>query len=198
MQDLPFSQAAQNNQAPILEELRRWLGDARRVLEIGAGTGQHATAFAKALPHLRWQPSDHPDALAMLAPRCAAAGLENLEAPIALDISLRPWDLSWPDALYTANTLHIVAEPLVEMLFSACAEQATAGSLLIVYGPFNYQGQFTSDSNASFELWLKERDPRSGIRDFEWVDGLACKAGFSLLEDVPMPANNRLLCWRKH
>ena len=195
MESLPFSQAAENNREPILQQLRRFLRDAESVMEIGAGTGQHATYFASQLPHLVWRPTEQPDALATLGPRCQAAGLANVAAPVALDMAVRPWPGPWPDAIYTANTLHIVSEALVAEFFGACGEQASAGSLLLVYGPFNYNGQYTAASNERFDGWLKERDVRSGIRDFEWVDGLANAAGYGLLEDVAMPANNRLLCW---
>ncbi|MFK8042660.1 DUF938 domain-containing protein [Congregibacter sp.] len=196
MSDLPFSQAAENNREPILHELQRLLGDAQSVLEIGSGTGQHASAFAAAMPHLRWQPSEHPQSLATLRPRCERVSLDNLLPPVTVDICETPWPEPWPDAIYTANTLHIVSEPLVEAFFVACNAQGTAGSLLLVYGPFNYGGEFTSESNASFDLWLKDRDPNSGIRDFEWVDSLASTAGYRLLEDVSMPANNRLVVWK--
>ena len=195
MDHLPFSQAAQNNRDVILEQLIRLLADSRSVLEIGAGTGQHAVHFAQAMPQLRWQPSEHPSAIATLEPRCVAADLSNLVPPLALDICTRPWPVAWPDALYTANTLHIVPEATVETLFRECAERAASNSLLIVYGPFNYNGAYTSESNANFDQWLKTRDALSGIRDFEWVDALARDAGFALREDITMPANNRLLCW---
>ena len=197
MYALPFSQAAENNRGPILARLQSLLADRRCVLEIGAGTGQHAVHFAAALPRLRWQPSEHPAAMETLRPRCEAAGLANLEVPLALDICARPWPVSWPDALYTANTLHIVAEPAVRALFGACAEQGSPGSLLIVYGPFKYAGAYTSESNADFDQWLRARDPASGIRDFEWLDDLARAAGYRLREDFAMPANNRLLCWER-
>jgi len=195
--DLPFSQAAENNREPILAELRRLLAGARRVLEIGAGTGQHAAAFSAALSHLEWQPSEHPAALDLLRPRCVAAARKNLLAPMALDICNWPSTLRWPDALYTANTLHIVDVATVQALLRACADYGTDGSLLIVYGPFNYAGAYTSESNARFDAMLRRRDPGSGIRDFEWVDGLAREAGYRLLADTAMPANNRLLCWRR-
>lgn len=193
----PFSQAAENNRQPILEQLRAPLAGAKTVLEIGAGTGQHAAYFAQQLPHLRWQPSEHPDSMDHLRPRCESADLENLAPPIALDISASTWPLPWPDAVYTANTLHIVAVEIVVALFEACGQHAVKGSQLFVYGPFNYDGAYTSESNASFDDWLKERDPKSGIRDFEWVDGLARAAGFALQRDTAMPANNRFLHWRK-
>ncbi|EED32032.1 methylase [gamma proteobacterium NOR5-3] len=195
--DLPFSQAAQNNCQPILQELHRLLADAGSVLEIGAGTGQHACAFAAAMPHLQWQPSEHPGSLDTLRPRCELAALDNLLSPIAVDICQGPWPSPWPDAVYTANTLHIVSRELVQTLFSVCAAQGALGSQLIVYGPFNYEGQYTSQSNANFDLWLKDRDPGSGIRDFEWVDSLATDAGYALQQDIAMPANNRLVVWRK-
>lgn len=197
MQELPFSQAAENNQMPILAQLRERLATAHSVVELGSGTGQHAVAFASALSHLRWQPTEHPEALVNLLPRCAASDQANLLEPLALDVSSRPWNIAWPDAVYTANTLHIVAVDVVEALFKACAEQASSGSQLLVYGPFNYGGEYTSASNADFDLWLKARDPRSAIRDFEWVDSLAGDAGYTLSRDVSMPANNRLLCWHR-
>lgn len=194
---LPFSQPAENNSGPILGQLQRLLEQARSVVELGAGTGQHAVAFARALPHLHWQPTEHPRSMATLLPRCEAAALANLAPPVALDITARPWSCEWPDALYTANTLHIVAEGVVEALFAECAVAAIGASRLIVYGPFNYGGNYTSESNAQFDDWLHARDPQSGIRDFEWVNELAEAAGYSLLEDIAMPANNRLLCWEQ-
>lgn len=167
------------------------------MLELGAGTGQHAVAFAAALPALHWQPSEHPDALSTLRLRCEAVSAPNLLPVIPLDICSTLWPTPWPDAVYTANTLHIVSKSSVEALFQACGTQGRSASQLIVYGPFNYAGQYTSASNADFDLWLKARNPESGIRDFEWVDGLATAAGYVLLEDIAMPANNRLLVWRK-
>ncbi|WP_439106500.1 DUF938 domain-containing protein [Congregibacter sp.] len=196
MSDLPFSQAAENNCVPILEELKRLFSGAGTVLELGAGTGQHASAFAAAMPHLQWQPSEHPESLAMLRPRCELSKLDNLLVPVTLDICENAWPAPWPDAVYTANTLHIVAKDVVQTLFSTCGSSASQGSLLIVYGPFNYAGRYTSDSNANFDLWLKEMNAESAIRDFEWVDSLACAGGYVLQEDIPMPANNRLLVWR--
>jgi len=192
---LPFSQPAENNSGPILGHLQRLLEQAKTVVELGAGTGQHAVAFARALPHIHWQPTEHPPSMATLRPRCEAAALANLAPPAALDITARPWSCAWPDALYTANTLHIVAEGVVEALFAECGVRARRASRLIVYGPFNYGGRYTCESNAQFDDWLHARDPQSGIRDFEWVDELAGAAGYRLLEDTAMPANNRLLCW---
>lgn len=196
MPTLPFSQAAKNNAPFILTELARLLHDSHSALEIGAGTGQHAVAFAEALPSISWQPTEHPSALTTLQPRCELATLTNLLAPKALDIGARPWEVSASDAVYTANTLHIVSAELVESFFDGLAQLQEPGSLLVVYGPFNYDGRFTTQSNENFDAWLKDRDPRSGIRDFEWVDGLAASAGYALEEDIEMPANNRLLVWR--
>jgi hypothetical protein len=190
---LPFSQAAANNREPILGELRRLLADAQEVLEVGAGTGQHALHFAAQLPQLRWLPTEHPAALAVLRMRCNPPPLANLAEPAALDILVQPWPAA--DTVYTANTLHIVSKGSVEAFFEGCA--ASPAQRLIVYGPFSYGGRFTSESNERFDAWLRERDGASGIRDFETVDGLARAGGFSLMEDIAMPANNRLLCWER-
>lgn len=197
MKDLPFSQAAENNREPILAVLRTILTDARSVLEVGAGTGQHAVFFAEALPAVRWQATERADAMSMLQPRLGATSLDNLPDPQILDIATRPWSVDSADAIYTANTLHIVSEELVEAFFRGCEEVGRSSTQLIVYGPFNYGGEFTTESNARFDDWLKDRDPRSGVRDFEWVNTLAEQAGYALRDDYEMPANNRLLHWEK-
>jgi cyclopropane fatty-acyl-phospholipid synthase-like methyltransferase len=166
------------------------------VLEIGSGTGQHAVHFAAALPQLIWQTSDLEASLPGIRLWRDESGLPNLPQPIALDVTGR-----WPDerfdAVFTANTLHIMGWTEVRALFDALPAVLTGDAVLAVYGPFNYDGRFTSDSNAAFDSWLKQRSPRSGIRDFAAVDGLARSIGFALVEDRPMPANNRTLIWRR-
>jgi hypothetical protein len=194
---LPFSQACENNKAVILEILQRVFADRRRVLEIASGTGQHACHFAAGMPWLDWQPTEPPAGLALLEPRCSACDRDNLLPPRGLDVRDDPWPVAVPDALFTANSLHIMAWSAVAALFRAVGRQAGADTLFAVYGPFNYAGRYTSDSNARFDQWLRERDPDSAIRDVEAVDALAGAAGFALLEDNPMPANNRLLVWRR-
>ncbi len=172
------------------------LAETGTALEIGAGTGQHATHFAAAMPWLQWQPTELAENMPVLLPRCLACNAANLLAPVVLDVNDRPWPLSpLPDALFTANTLHIMPWQAVESLFAELAARADKPARFAVYGPFNYRGQYTSDSNASFDQWLAQRNPHSAIRDFERVNDLAKAAGYSLLEDNAMPANNRLLVW---
>ncbi len=198
MEQLPFSQACENNKGAILEILSRVFADRRRVLEIGAGTGQHATWFAGHLPQLQWQPTDIPANLPLLRPRCEAYAGNNLAPPRALDVSSRPWD--WPleeDAIFTANSLHIMPWQSVEDLFAELGERSGADTVLAIYGPFNYRGQYTSDSNARFDQWLAQQSPHSAIRHFEEVDALARAAGYQLREDNAMPANNRLLVFAR-
>ncbi|TDG15718.1 DUF938 domain-containing protein [Seongchinamella unica] len=198
MERLPFSQACENNKGPILEVLRELFVDRLRVLEIGSGTGQHASWFAGHLPHLQWQPTEVQQHLAVLKPRCDAFSGANLLPPYALDVSQRPWPgAKIPDAVFTANSLHIMPWASVQDLFAELGERAGADTLLAIYGPFNYGGQYTSDSNARFDGWLAQQSPYSAIRDVEKVDALAAAAGFVPRSDVEMPANNRLLAWRK-
>ena len=192
----PYADACDRNRDPILEVLRQHFADRHRVLEIGSGTGQHAVYFAAALPQLTWQTSECEPNLAGIRLWLEEAGLPNLPQPIALDVTG-----SWPDArfdaVFTANTLHIMGWPEVRALFAALPKVLTSDAVLAVYGPFNYDGRFTSSSNAAFDEWLKQRSARSGIRDFAAVDGLARSIGFALLEDRAMPANNRTLIWRR-
>jgi hypothetical protein len=197
MDSLPYSQACENNKTFILAILREALADAREVLEVGSGTGQHACYFAGQLPWLRWQPTDIEENLPVLRPRSAAYAGENLLPPVALDVREQPWRVPVPDAVFTANSLHIMSLDSVERLFSALGAQAPARCRLAVYGPFNYGGRYTSDSNARFDQWLAQQNPESAIRDFETVDEMARDAGFSLQSDNEMPANNRLLVWQK-
>ena len=197
MDGLPFSQACENNKQPILDRIQPLLQDREQVLEIGSGTGQHAVHIAAAMPKLTWLPTEIESQLPVLNPRCDAFAGTNIAAPAALDVCARPWPLPVPDAMYTANTLHIMPWSAVESLFEWLAAHAPDGFLLLVYGPFNYGGHYTADSNARFDEWLKERDPLIGIRDFEVVDALATQAGLSLIGDEVMPANNRLLAWRR-
>jgi cyclopropane fatty-acyl-phospholipid synthase-like methyltransferase len=191
----PFSEASERNKAPILQVLRERFGSSRQVLEIGSGTGQHAVFFAAAMPQCVWQCSDVAANLPGLRLWLDEAGLPNLPAPLLLDV-----DEALPalrvDAVYSANTLHIMSWPQVQRLFEALPRWLEPGGLLLVYGPFNYRGQFSSDSNARFDAMLRQDDARRGIRDFEAVDVLARAAGLSLLDDVAMPANNRCVSWR--
>jgi|SRR5690554_806638 len=196
MNTKPFSQACENNKEPILTILKRAFASSTVVLEIGSGTGQHAVHFAHALPHLIWQPSDRPENLPGIALWREDAPSENLRAAIELDID-NPQQ--WPkfDAAFSANTAHIMSWQTAQKMINEVGKRLPKNGLFALYGPFNYQGKYTSDSNRHFDEWLKARDPEQGIRDFEAVVDVALNAGLKLIEDNPMPANNRLLLWQK-
>jgi trans-aconitate methyltransferase len=194
--DKPFAPACERNREPILALLSQRFADRRRVLEIGSGTGQHAVHFAAALPHLVWQCSDVAAHLPGIRMWLDEAALPNTPAPLQIDVNdgLPSGD---HDAVFSANTLHIMSWREVERLFEQLPHAMSAGALLAVYGPFNIGGRFTSASNAAFDAALRAGDPRRGIRDMEAVDALARRAGLALLEDREMPANNRCLTWRR-
>jgi len=194
---LPFSEACERNRAPILEVLREAFADRSHVVEIGAGTGQHAVHFARYLPHLSWQPTDRSEYLPGLAARIAAEGKPNLRPPLELDVLQPEWPPLDADAVFSANTLHIMGWPEVEAFIRGAGRLLSGGGMLAVYGPFRYRGTFTTQSNAEFDRMLRERDAASGIRDFEAVDRLAARAGLEFQRDVTMPANNQMLVWRR-
>ena len=195
--NLPSAPATERNREPILAVLREHFADRRHVLEIGSGTGQHAVHFAAALPHLQWQPSDvvenHPGINAWIA----ASGLANVSPPLALDVGRAD---TWPsqryDAVFSANTLHIISWLQVQSFFANLPRVLEPHTKIVIYGPFNIGGQFTASSNAAFDVWLRDRDPVSGIRDLEAVQALAAQAGLTFLADIEMPANNRCMVWR--
>ena len=192
----PFAPSCERNQGPILEVLQRHLGTTRRVLEIGSGTGQHAVHFAAAMPWLAWQCSDRADNLPGIAAWREEAALANTPPAIELDVD-GPWPGNRFDAVFTANSLHIMGWPQVEAFFAGVGKVLQEDGLLIVYGPFNYGGDFTSDSNRAFDAWLRQRDAASGIRHFEDIVALGVEHGLALEADNAMPANNRLLVLRR-
>jgi len=194
----PFSQACENNKQPILDILLRVFSDRKQVLEIGSGTGQHAVHFAPQLPQLIWQTADlehnHEGINAWIDDNPA----ENLRSPLPLDADHLPWLFDPVDAAFTANTCHIMAWSSVVNMFAGLDSAMEPNATLAIYGPFNYNGKFTSESNARFDQWLKQKAHHQGIRDFEAINKLAGKIGLSLIEDNEMPANNRLLVWQRN
>jgi SAM-dependent methyltransferase len=193
---MPFSEACERNKGPILELLRSVLAGCTRVLEIGSGTGQHAVHFTLAMPGLVWQPTEMAEAMPGLRKRIFNEGPRNLRAPLELDVMRTPWDVRRVDGVFTANTLHIMHWPQVQALFAGLPAVVMPGTVLAIYGPFRFRGEYTSASNASFDEMLRARDPASGIRDFEAVDELARGAGFTFVADHPMPAHNQTLVWQ--
>jgi cyclopropane fatty-acyl-phospholipid synthase-like methyltransferase len=192
-----FSAACERNREPILALLRDAFSASRRVLEIGSGTGQHAAYFAASLPHLVWQTSDLPQNHPSILAWQQEAALPNLLPPLALDVAGGAWPPGPYDAVFSANTCHIMAWQEVRAMFAGIGRVLQPGGVLAIYGPFNYAGQFTSASNAQFDAALKAQAPHMGIRDFEAVNRLAAEHGLTLIDDHPMPANNRLLLWRR-
>ena len=191
---LPFSQACENNKRPILDVLKQHLPETGLVLEVGSGTGQHAAYFSEQLPSIQWQPSDRASYLDGINRWRQQSALKNFLTPLTLDVK-DSWPTITADAVFSANTLHIMSWPEAQQFFKKLPSVLKSGGVVCVYGPFNYGGKYTSESNAAFDQMLKARDPLSGIRDFEAANKLANGAGLSLLADYTMPANNRCLLW---
>ncbi len=193
----PFSQACDNNKQPILDVIQTVFTQPAIILEIGTGTGQHAVHFAAALPHLTWQPSDHPSNADLCQARIEDAKLSNILPPVALDVSNVPWPLPAFNGAFSANTAHIMAWPEVEAMFRGVAMGMASSQSFCLYGPFRYNGRHTSDSNHQFDLHLRSQAEHMGIRDLDDLNQLASAVGLTLTGDITMPANNRLLVWRK-
>ena len=195
-----FSEACERNKAVILEQLKLRFANCKQVLEIGSGSGQHALHFAPQLPHLTWQASDmSPYFNGLLYNLVGQHVPDNILVPVELNISKTQWvDNTLFDGLFSANTLHIMSWPQVEAFFQRSSNNLESNAVLCIYGPFKYKGEYTSPSNADFDLWLKDRDIDSGIRDIEAVKELANANKFELISDTPMPANNQFLHFIKN
>lgn len=192
-----FSPAAENNKQPILQIISTVFLESTKVWEIGSGTGQHACFFAQQLPHLQWQATDREENLTGINCRIEEAGLSNLPLALALNVMDTEWPCQQVEAVFTANTLHIMHWKEVEQFFAGLAKLLLAEAVVCIYGPFNYHGYYTSDSNKRFDDSLKMRDPQSGIRDFYAIEKLATGLGLKIKDDFAMPANNRLLVLQK-
>lgn len=196
MLNKPFSQACENNKDPILSVLQRHFLHVQNVLEIGSGTGQHAVHFSAAMPHLVWQTSDRASNLPGIRLWLAECTHHNIRQPLIFDVTQSQWPTGF-DAVFSANTAHIMSWPVARHMIQQVGEHLPSNGLFALYGPFNYQGDYTSESNHQFDLYLKQVNPEQGIRDFEAVNETAESASLQLLEDNAMPANNRLIIWRK-
>ena len=193
----PYSAACDNNRQPILEVIEVLFAGCKEVLEIGSGTGQHGVYFAGKLPHLIWRSSDLPENHAGIKLWLDEANLSNTPPPLILDVNQARWPELNVDAVFCANTIHIIGWESVEAMIAGAGKLLPDNGLLVLYGPFNYNNAYTSESNARFDIWLKQRDRESGIRNFEDVDELANASNLYLQHDYAMPSNNRLICWRK-
>ncbi len=192
-----FSQACEQNKDPILEILKVAFKDCKKILEIGSGSGQHAIYFANHLPHLSWQPSDLLENLDSIRAWIDEHPSKNICSPIELDVTDEDWEVTQIDGIFSANCFHIMSWEKVEDFFRGVGQTLRPKGKLLVYGPFSYQGEHTSPSNARFDQYLKLQDPLSGVRDFMDLNKLAEDQALALVEDFAMPANNRCLLWQK-
>ncbi len=194
----PIAEACLRNQEPIAATLEQLLRQPAMVLELGSGTGQHAVYVARRLPYLTWQPTELSEALPGIRAWLADENLTNVLPPLALDVRAGEWPVAGPyDVVFTANTLHFVGWSVVAALFAGVEKVLRPGGLFCAYGPFNEDQRYTSEGNRQLDLWLKSRDPDSGIKDRQDVTARAAGHGLVFEQDMAMPANNRMLVFRR-
>ncbi len=193
-----FAPACERNRDPILSVLSEIITGEGLVLEIGSGSGQHAAYFAEMFPYAQWQPTDLDENHASIRAWTEESDVDNVLSPLVLDLNEADWPVLHANVVVCINTIHIVSWPLVEKLFNGVGQALSADGIFYVYGPYRYANRPLEPSNEDFDRWLKERDPESGVRDFEAVNDLAAVAGLSLVEDREMPANNRSIWWVKN
>ena len=193
----PFAAAAEQNREVILAAIQPWLEHKKQVLEIGSGTGQHAVYFCEHMPWLQWQCTDQAHYLPGIQAWLNEAALDNTPPADELEVINGPWQKAHYDAVYSCNTAHIMHWQEVRAMFRGTGESLKNDGIFLLYGPFNYSGSYTSESNRQFDGYLKEQDPNSGIRDKDDLDRLASESGMTAVDDIEMPANNRVLVWQK-
>lgn len=192
----PYSESCEQNKDVILSTIQSYLFDGAKILEIGSGTGQHAVYFANHNPQIVWQPSDRAEYLRGIEAWISEAVHPNIQSVIELDV-LKLWPFESYDLLFSANSFHIMGNEAVKICIEKAGSCLIKNGYFIVYGPFNYNRQYTSSSNQRFDGWLKANDPDSGIKDIEWVCDIALQTGLHLIDDIEMPANNRILIWQQ-
>jgi len=197
-EDLPIAPACLRNQKPIADVLQTELPEHSVVLELGSGTGQHAFYMTRHLPTVKWQPSDLSKAIAGINAWRNKSQLENFLPPLVLDIAQDLWPVKQVDAVFSANLVHYVGWQKVRAMMTGIGRVLKNTGLAFFYGPYNYEGQYTSEGNRDLDTWLRERDPESGIKDFEQVILAARKEKLRLIKDIAMPANNRMLVMQKY
>lgn len=191
----PYAESCDQNKDVIHQVIQPYLRPGTNVLEIGSGTGQHAVHFTQLNPGIQWQPSDRAEYLPGITSWLDYANLKNLRNPVLLDVQ-QQWPDEKFDLIFTSNSLHIMGDADAEACIRGAAKCINPSGHFIAYGPFNYNGEFTSESNRRFEIWLKQNNPESGIKHFEVLNEIALQSGLILRDDVAMPANNRILVWQ--
>ncbi|MDB4987790.1 MAG: hypothetical protein JWN04_2968 [Myxococcaceae bacterium] len=189
--------APERNKEPLLQVLQRVLPERGTLLEVASGSGQHVAYFAQQLPQLRFVPSDiDPNNLESIRAYAADAG-DNVLEPREIDVRSSEWPVGKVEAIFCANMIHIAPWSCTVGLLDGVGRNLTVPGVFVLYGPFRFDGQHTSQSNADFDLSLRARDPSWGVRDAEAVEELAHEVGLTLDERIAMPANNYCLVFRR-
>jgi len=190
--------SAGRNRGPIAAVLREWLPRNGLVLELASGTGEHSVHFARTFPQITWQPSDvEPKAVASIEAWQADAQRPNLREPVVLDVADLPWPVAHADALLSINLVHISPWEVSLALLEGAKRVLPEGGPFILYGPWRVAGEPVAESNLLFEAQLKERDERFGLREVGEFAAEAEACGLLLSEQRVMPANNRMLLFRR-
>lgn len=197
MQSKPFAPSSARNAKSIAGVLSHELRHCHSVLEIGSGTGQHAVGFARALVHLTWQTSDlHPSHAGILQ-WIRESKLPNVRDPLVLDVLTDTLTPGAYDAVFSANTAHIMSYAAACRMFDLVGNTLTERGVFCLYGPFSRSGEFSTASNAEFDASLRARNAAMGVRDLDDLDARAAQNGMTLARVYAMPPNNLLVTWHK-
>jgi cyclopropane fatty-acyl-phospholipid synthase-like methyltransferase len=188
-----------NNAAqPILDILEQIItSDDRRLLEIGAGSGQHAVFMAPHFPQVEWFPTDLTGQLKSISSAVQESGARNIQKPARMEVGKDELPKLKFDLIYTADTFHVMHWKECKSLIKQFGGRLREGSRVVIYGPFKYGGQFVTPAHEELDSSLKAKDPSTGIRNFEDVNNAMIKNGFELVLDEELPEGHHILVYKR-
>ena len=195
-----FAPSAERNASAICNALKAINLKQGSALELASGTGQHIVTLAKAMPNIRWQPTEvDPDRIASIQAYIDESNCSNLSNPLFLNATQSGWSTKlYPmDLISLSNLLHLISNSEAETLIAEAATALSQGGRLFFYGPFKRSGELISQGDIEFDKGIRTSAPDTGYKDDQWVISQSTQNGLVLAKTIEMPANNLALVFQK-
>jgi len=168
-----------------------------RLLEVGTGSGHHATYIAQHLTDLQWVTSDIAVRHVSIKKTLKTAKLANVHGPILFEVGKDEFPSQKFNAVFAAQVLHVLTWKQTKSLIKMMGGRLRKGSQVLFYGPFKYDGKFGSQRFEELDQSLKQANEQHGIRSYEDVLNAMTKAGFLLKRDYALADANHLLFFER-